>query len=63
MTAPPPAEPRDAEARDAAVLESDAPAPSPRRRRLHAVIFGTDTPAGRAFDVALIALIVASVAA
>lgn len=39
----------------------DFPEPDPRRRRLHAVIFGTDTPAGRAFDMALIALILLSV--
>lgn len=32
------------------------------RRRLYDVIFGIDTPAGRAFDVALITLIVVSVA-
>jgi voltage-gated potassium channel len=48
---------------DGRPYETDAPAPSPRRRRLHGVIFGTDSRAGRAFDVALIGLILASVAA
>ncbi len=36
---------------------------SPLQRTLHTVIFGTDTPAGRNFDVALIIAILASVAA
>jgi voltage-gated potassium channel len=40
--------------------DTDAPTPHPRRLELHRVIFGTDTPAGRAFDVALIALVLAS---
>ena len=35
---------------------------SPWRQRLHTVIFEADTPAGRAFDVTLIACILASVA-
>jgi voltage-gated potassium channel len=34
-----------------------------RRQRLYKIIFGTDTAAGRAFDVALLILIVASVIA
>ncbi|MFN2431948.1 MAG: ion transporter, partial [Gemmatimonadota bacterium] len=33
------------------------------RRRLHGIIFGHDTPAGRAFDVALIGAILLSVLA
>ena len=37
------------------------PHPSPLRQRLFEVIFRADTPAGRAFDLALIAAIVASV--
>jgi len=36
---------------------------SPRRRTLHRVIFEADTPAGRAFDMALIGLILVSVLA
>jgi voltage-gated potassium channel len=39
------------------------PAAGPRRARLHRVIFEADTPAGRAFDVALIVLILLSVVA
>lgn len=35
----------------------------PFRERMHEIIFGTDTPAGRAFDVALLILIIASVLA
>lgn len=35
---------------------------APRRQRLHEIIFEAETPAGRAFDVALLASIVASVA-
>jgi voltage-gated potassium channel len=35
---------------------------SPWRRRLHEIIFEADTPAGRAFDVALLVAIVASLA-
>ena len=42
-----------------------SPQPDPRRsdlrERLHIVIFGTETPAGRAFDIALLAVIVLSV--
>ncbi len=37
------------------------PAPGPWRHRLHTIIFEADTPAGRAFDIALIAAIVLSV--
>jgi len=37
--------------------------PPTRRERLHVIIFGADTPAGKAFDVVLLALIIASVAA
>jgi voltage-gated potassium channel len=33
------------------------------RRRLHEIIFDADTPAGKAFDVALLILIVVSVIA
>ena len=36
---------------------------SPWRQRLHTIIFESDTPAGRAFDVGLIVLIICSVAA
>lgn len=35
---------------------------TPLRARLRTIIFGTDTPAGRGFDIALLVLIVASVA-
>lgn len=35
---------------------------NPWRRRLHEVVFEADTPAGRSFDLALLALILASVA-
>ena len=35
----------------------------PSRAKLHEVIFEADTPAGKAFDVALLVLIVASVVA
>ncbi len=41
----------------------EAPSAGPRRARLHRVIFEADTPAGRAFDVVLIVLILVSVAA
>lgn len=41
----------------------DAPAPGPRRHRLHQIIFLADTPAGRAFDLVLIVLILFSVLA
>jgi len=34
-----------------------------RRKRLHTIIFGAETPAGRGFDVALLILIIASVLA
>ena len=34
-----------------------------RRERLHTIIFGADTPAGKTFDVALMVLIIASVLA
>ncbi len=33
------------------------------RERLHEIIFGADTPAGKAFDVTLLILIIASVLA
>ena len=36
---------------------------SPWRQRLHTVVFEADTPAGRAFDVAVIACILASIGA
>src|SRR5687768_14659120 len=36
-------------------------AASPWRHRLHTIIFEADTPAGRAFDIALIAAIILSV--
>lgn len=39
------------------------PSRTPWRARLHQVVFEADTPAGRAFDVTLIALIVVSVVA
>ena len=39
----------------------EAPAEGPRRARLHRIIFEADTPAGRAFDLALIALVLVSV--
>ena len=45
----------------APAYQPGTPEPHPRRRRLHTVIFGTDTPAGRGFDVVLIALILVSV--
>lgn len=38
-----------------------APDAGSARARLHRIVFESDTPAGRAFDVALIALIVTSV--
>src|SRR5688500_6060239 len=44
-------------------LPSEAPPPpTSRRTRLHQIVFEADTPAGRAFDVTLIALILVSVA-
>jgi voltage-gated potassium channel len=39
----------------------EEPAASPGRARLHRVIFEADTPAGRAFDLTLIALVLVSV--
>ncbi|MBL0939162.1 MAG: ion transporter [Gemmatimonadaceae bacterium] len=39
---------------------SEDPADTPWRRRLHTIVFEADTPAGRAFDMALLALIVLS---
>lgn len=41
----------------------DRPHPTPWRARMFEVIFGHDTPAGKAFDVALLVVILASVAA
>lgn len=46
---------------DASGTEPPAVPSASWRRRLHDVIFETDTPAGRAFDLALLWLIVASV--
>lgn len=43
-------------------MSEPAPNDSSLRTRLRVVIFGTDTPAGRAFDVGLLALILISVA-
>ncbi|MDF1501698.1 ion transporter [Roseisolibacter sp. H3M3-2] len=40
----------------------EAPATAPARARLHQVVFESDTPAGRAFDLALIVLVLVSVA-
>ncbi len=40
----------------------DQPSPIPWRHRLFVIIFGHETPAGRAFDLALMAAIAASVA-
>jgi voltage-gated potassium channel len=42
---------------------SEEPPLSPRRARLHEIIFEADTPAGKAFDVALLLAIALSVAA
>lgn len=42
--------------------QGERPAHAPWRARLHQVVFENDTPAGRAFDLALIALVLASVA-
>lgn len=47
----------------AAAEGADRPHPTPWRARLFEVIFGHDTPAGKAFDVALLLAILASVAA
>jgi voltage-gated potassium channel len=45
-------------------LPSEAPPPpTSRRARLHQIVFEADTPAGRAFDVTLIGLILVSVVA
>lgn len=52
---PTPGPPRPADA-------GEVPALAPWRARLHQVVFENDTPAGRAFDLALIALVLASVA-
>ena len=41
----------------------DADPRAPWRERMHEVIFEADTPAGKAFDVALLAAIALSVAA
>ena len=43
------------------MVSMPAPAPSPLRRALHGVIFEARTPAGRAFDLALILAILVSV--
>jgi voltage-gated potassium channel len=42
--------------------EAPPPSRSTLRRRLHSIVFEADTPAGRAFDVTLIAVIVVSIA-
>jgi voltage-gated potassium channel len=42
--------------------EAPPPGRSTLRRRLHTIVFEADTPAGRAFDVTLIAVIVVSIA-
>ena len=34
---------------------------SPLKQRLRSIIFGTDTPEGKAFDIALLVSIVASI--
>ena len=47
----------------AAVEPPDLPHPTPWRARMFEVIFGHDTRAGKAFDVALLATILGSVAA
>ncbi len=70
MTTKPSPRPRPAAASNAARTPSDGPSEAellgrPRagwRRRTFAVVFESDTPAGRAFDIALIAVILASVA-
>ena len=41
--------------------DSFRPAPGPLRERIHRVVFLADTPAGKAFDIALIAAILTSV--
>ena len=40
---------------------TEPPTLSPLRRRIHEIVFEADTPAGKAFDVALLTLIAASV--
>jgi len=42
---------------------SEAPSPASHRAKLHEVLFEADTPAGKAFDVALLVSIVASILA
>ncbi len=44
-------------------MSAPSPAPSPLRHRLHTVIFEADTAVGKAFDVALLIAILASVTA
>jgi voltage-gated potassium channel len=48
--------------RDGRTSPGELPAHAPWRARLHQVVLENDTPAGRAFDLALIALVLASVA-
>jgi voltage-gated potassium channel len=43
------------------VIRSDEQPQAPWRRRLHEVIFEAETPAGKAFDLALLAVILASI--
>ena len=70
MTTKPSPRPRSAAASNAAQAAADGPSeaellgrpPAGWRRRLYVLIFEADTPAGRAFDIALIAVILASVA-
>lgn len=52
-----------AEAANGAPAGGPAPPPQPWRARLYRIIFEADTPAGRAFDLVLIALIALSVLA
>ncbi|GLC26792.1 ion transporter [Roseisolibacter agri] len=47
---------------DHRTIREELPARTPWRARVHQVVFENDTPAGRAFDLALIALVLASVA-
>jgi voltage-gated potassium channel len=42
--------------------DDEGPALAPWRARLHQIVFENDTPAGRAFDLALIVLVLSSVA-
>ena len=44
-------------------MSTNAPKPGSLRHRLHTIIFEADTPAGKAFDVALLLAILASIAA